>query len=344
MAHASRLSSGTLVPIVLSSIPPSPEPALKSAWDALALLCHACLLSVDFRLIGLGEEHRISRRHSYVLSTEPLTTKADASSDANEPQPLPAEWNESRSSDYAFRYKHPQSSMEYLLKISKLGGKVIISGLGIGDDRVRTYDAPVKDFVSTSAFPLSLPPSDTDNDARKKAIQDLFISEGRIADFAALFKLKIIQALLPALQKEGYEETETSQRTSSSSNTRRDPERGDREDPSRQPPHDPLPPYAQPRPPLHDPLAEPPRRPVPMGDFPPPGFEDEHEILGPRYRPGYAGGAPRMPMSGQQDLYPPGMGPNDPLRMGPRGGGMHPTFDDPIFGGAGGVGGYHDDR
>ena len=49
---------------------------------------------------------------------------------------------------------------------------------------------------------------------------------------------------------------------------------------------------------------------------------------------------------GERDLYPPGLGPHDPLRIGggggygPGGGGMHPTFDDPLFGGGGGVGGY----
>ena len=51
-------------------------------------------------------------------------------------------------------------------------------------------------------------------------------------------------------------------------------------------------------------------------------------------------------MSGERDLYPPGLGPNDPLRIGPmrgpRGGGMHPTADDPMFGGGGGLGGWDD--
>ena len=51
---------------------------------------------------------------------------------------------------------------------------------------------------------------------------------------------------------------------------------------------------------------------------------------------------------GHDDLNPPGLGPNDPLRgsfvgggrMGGAGsGGMHPTFDDPLFGGRGGQGG-----
>jgi hypothetical protein len=65
----------------------------------------------------------------------------------------------------------------------------------------------------------------------------------------------------------------------------------------------------------------------------------------PRGYPGLGGG--RNPYNiGERDLYPAGLGPNDPLRgsmgpgFGPGGGGMHPTFDDPLFGGGGGVGGY----
>lgn len=57
-------------------------------------------------------------------------------------------------------------------------------------------------------------------------------------------------------------------------------------------------------------------------------------------------GGERRPLNiGERDLYPPGLGPHDPLRgggFGPGGGGMHPTFDDPMFGGrgGGGAGGY----
>lgn len=86
-------------------------------------------------------------------------------------------------------------------------------------------------------------------------------------------------------------------------------------------------------------------RPRPIPDFPPPGFEDEHEI---NRQP-----VPMMPGRspfniGHDDLNPPGLGPHDPLRGSfiggglPRpggGGGMHPTFDDPLFTGQGGYGG-----
>jgi len=63
--------------------------------------------------------------------------------------------------------------------------------------------------------------------------------------------------------------------------------------------------------------------------------------------PGFPGaGAPFN--IGHDDLNPPGLGPYDHLRGSfvggglPRpggGGGMHPTFDDPLFGGQGGQGG-----
>jgi hypothetical protein len=119
-------------------------------------------------------------------------------------------------------------------------------------------------------------------------------------------------------------------------NPRADPLRDDR-----------LPEPARPYP-FDDPLAAPPRRP-PMGDFPPPDFEDEYEINRPPRGIGQPRGSPFN--IGHDDLHPPGLGPNDPLRGSfvgggglPRpgfgGGGMHPTFDDPLFGGRGGQGNY----
>lgn len=91
-------------------------------------------------------------------------------------------------------------------------------------------------------------------------------------------------------------------------------------------------------------------RPHPVGDFPPPGFEDEYEMNRPP--PGDLHMPGRSPYNiGHDDLNPPGLGPHDPLRGSfiggglPRpggGSGMHPTFDDPLFRGQGGdgYGGY----
>ena len=266
------------------------------------------------------------------------------SDNPDKPQRLPAEWNANPGGHYAFRYKHPQSSMEYLLKINRMGGKAVVLGMGLGDDKTTSFDVVVKDFVSDGNLPATLAAAvdndNTDGDDIKRKITDVYISPGRLSDLGSLMRLNVIQKLIPSLQKAGYEETgqETTQRgapSSSSSTTdsrTRDPLRNDRPDDGR-------PPW-----PLQDPLAHPPRRQMPE---PMPGFDDEHEIMRPP-RGIFGGGGDGGPRIGDRDLYPAGLGPNDPIRggvgpglgpMGGGGGGMHPTFDDPLFAGQGRRGG-----
>ena len=213
--------------------------------------------------------------------------------------------------------------------------------MGLGDDKVHTFDVKIRDFLSESSFPFTIPQNASNEDSSSD-LAKLFISQGRITDFASLLKLQIIQKLAPGLRKEGYEDTARTP----TQETQQPAPRRERDEPTHNPLRDePLPPYAQPRP-FEDPLAAQPRRPYPAGDFPPPGFEDEYEINRPPGRGGLGNG--RRPLNiGERDLYPPGLGPHDPLRgggYGPGGGvgggGMHPTFDDPMFGGDGGIGGY----
>jgi hypothetical protein len=42
-----------------TSLPKGDGPQLKNAYEAVALLIHAGMIAVGFRLVGLGEEHRI---------------------------------------------------------------------------------------------------------------------------------------------------------------------------------------------------------------------------------------------------------------------------------------------
>ena len=241
--------------------------------------------------------------------------------------------------------------MEYLLKVSRLGNKAVVNGLGLGDDKVYTSDLLARDFVSESSLPYTISPGIGENEIALQ-LRKVFISAGRLTDAGTLIKLQIIQKLAPALRKEGYEDSAhaASHSRSSSQQQQNDPARRP-EDP---PQHDPLRDDRLPQParphPFNDPLAlDPPRRPpYPAGDFPPPGFEDEYEINRP-FRGGI--GPERRPLNiGERDLYPAGLGPNDPFRGGGMapglggmgGGGMHPTFDDPMFGGRGGGGGGMD--
>jgi hypothetical protein len=239
--------------------------------------------------------------------------------------------------------------MQYLIKIQRLGGKTVIMGLALGDNKTTSFDIETKDFTCESFFPY------TADDEERKRLEEAFISENRMKDLANLVKINILQKLIPGLYKPGYEEERV--------------DRGSEQQPPRQ----------QPRPDIddgQDPLRVPRPYGTPYGGFPPrgpapipaggepmPGFDDEYEILqGPRggygYPPGGGGGygyppGGRNPLSiGADDLNPPGLGPNPPLRgpffgegggmggmggMGPMGG-MHPTPDHPMFGGRGGNG------
>jgi len=317
---ASALSASSVLNYMVKSLPQRSSEdqisPLKNPFAAIALFSHACMLAVGFRLKGLGEDHRI-----------------ETESTPQNVQSLPSEWD--GSSTYAFRYAHAQSSMEYLVKVSRLGNKALIYGVGLGDDKTASFEIKAQDYISEGSLKEAMPESELGS-----KIKDVFISSGRMTDLSSLFQSNIIQKLAPGIQKAGYEDNsstiEQPRRHEETRQPQHDPLRDDREPPAR--------PY-----PFEDPLAAAPRRPMPAGDFPPPGFEDEYEIQRPlRGMPGGLGD--RNPLAiGDRDLYPQGLGPNDPLRMGPGGGGfrggggMHPTFDDPLFGGQGG-GALYDPR
>lgn len=228
-----------------------------------------------------------------------------------------------------------------------MGGKAEIRGLGIKDERITRAEVTIRDFISNSALPIRIvidADGGEDRSNLEQTLQNVFISQSRVEDLANLIKLNIIQKLLPSLQKEGYEESPDDRAA------REDADAAGRRPPRQPVMPDPLPQPAQPYP-FNDPLNPPPRNPVPAGDFPPPGFEDPYDINRPARSPLQPGRSPFANI-GADDLNPPGLGLHDPLRPGmgiggglprPGGGrGMHPTFDDPLFGGPGGDDGNFD--
>ncbi|QSZ34596.1 hypothetical protein DSL72_006190 [Monilinia vaccinii-corymbosi] len=299
---------------------------LSSSYEAIALFCHACMIAVGFRLLGFGEGHLNE------TECEQLAPR------------LSPRWNSSFGS-HSFLYAHSQSSMQYVIKVDRLGGKAEVRGLGLGDERITRFEVVARDYISSAALPLRIPISNEQEDRSnlESKLKEIFISPSRIADLTSLFKINIVQKLIPSLQKDGYEETRSEGQSEAS---RADDEREEqhaRRSPPRNPLIDPnLPVPARPYP-HNDPLADPPRRPIPAGDFPPPDFDDELDLNRPLRGMMQPAGSPFN--IGHDDLHPPGLGPNDPLRgsfTGGRGGGgmggfggMHPTFDDPLFGGQG---------
>ncbi|PBP25561.1 PI31 proteasome regulator [Diplocarpon rosae] len=294
----------------------------SSSYEAIALFSHACMTAVGFRILGYGEGQ-----------------KNEAESRKLAPR-LSDKWNSSFGS-YSFLYAHSQSSMEYVVKVDRLGGKAEIRGIGLGDERISRFEIIAKDYISNAALPLRITltaDGEEDRSDLEDKLKAIFTTPYRIQDLATEFQTSIIQKLTPNLHKEGYQELAAARDAHDSReecHARRQP----LQDPLRDPG---LPTPARPNP-FADPLALPPNRPVPAGDFPPPGFDDEYDLQRPlrgMARPFPGAGAPFG--IGHDDLNPPGLGSGDPLRgsfvgggPGGFGGGMHPTFDDPLFGGQG---------
>ncbi|TVY45364.1 hypothetical protein LSUB1_G000239 [Lachnellula subtilissima] len=324
------LSTDSILKYMADALPTHAKDAtdsdISSSYEAIALFSHACMVAVGFRLLGFGEDQKIE------AECERLSPR------------LSTKWNSSFGS-HSFLYAHSQSSMQYVVKVDRLGGKAEIRGIGLGDERISRFEITAKDYISSAALPLRIKinqDGEEDRSDLEAKLKEVFISPSRIQDLASLFQLTIIQKLMPGLHKEGYEESANAA-SAEASRVREEREEGH----GRRPPPDPM---ADPEParpyPFQDPLAADPRRPLPQGDFPPPGFDDEYDMNRP-----LRGMAPPFPGArspfgiGHDDLQPPGLGPNDPLRGSfvpgggfGGGGGMHPTFDDPLFGGANGRG------
>lgn len=65
----SALSAESLLNLMVRSLPAGlseeSRPVVKDAYAAVGLFAHACMLAVGFRLIGLGEDHKIGTYERY---------------------------------------------------------------------------------------------------------------------------------------------------------------------------------------------------------------------------------------------------------------------------------------
>ncbi|CAG8468535.1 12466_t:CDS:10 [Ambispora gerdemannii] len=263
---------------------------LRSGHDALAALFHSIMLAVDFRFVGLGEEGTIEIQETQNTSI----------------MPFPKEWNAKGPDSYAFRYKHTQSSLTFLVKGMRLSNKFLLHGMGVEDNKTFTMEVLTDDYTSPSFFPYTAQSSEP--------LINGFISQSRLNDLITLYKINVIQNLIPNLNKPGYEES-TPTRTSTFA-------RAEPRTPNQQPEVDPLRIPPRPTVPFHQPDYG-----MPYGRFDNPfsvGRDDldplgSNPIIGPPRFGGY--GPPPLG----------GFGPS-------RGGGMfvgpdHPMFDPRRFGG-----------
>ncbi|KAJ3935846.1 MAG: PI31 proteasome regulator N-terminal-domain-containing protein [Lentinula lateritia] len=169
---ASALTS--LIPILL---PPNQN---------LFILSHAILSSLAFQLIAVDD----SNNNNKISSNS-----------------LPEKWNSHGPGGYTFRYKHEQSSLEFVVKLTKLGKRTVVNAIAVQSDKTSTFDISADNFTSPSSFSYILN-ADTNSSSSSSPLVHCYISSSRITDFVSQLKLKIIQKLVPGLRKNGYTEEE----------------------------------------------------------------------------------------------------------------------------------------
>ena len=98
---------------IVSSLPsllPIESKSLASPQDGIAALLHASLSALSFRLIAVDSSP----------PQAPLSNNT-----------LPVNWNKDGPGHYIFKYRHEQSSMEFVINISKLGKRTVINAIAL---------------------------------------------------------------------------------------------------------------------------------------------------------------------------------------------------------------------
>ncbi|KAI0750932.1 PI31 proteasome regulator N-terminal-domain-containing protein [Daedaleopsis nitida] len=153
---------------------PSGKKKLDTPQDAVAALVHTMLSFLGFHLIAVDEN---TPAHTY------------------ENNVLPAEWNQHGPSTYTFKYKHEHSTSELLVKLVKLGSRVLISSIATESEKIATLDLSADDVTAQSFFPYDFTSSNA------APLADGFISTSRVDDFVSQFKLTTLRELMPGLPK-----------------------------------------------------------------------------------------------------------------------------------------------
>ncbi|PHH83499.1 hypothetical protein CDD82_50 [Ophiocordyceps australis] len=288
----------------LPTHPPTDDSSdLASSYEAVALLLHAYLTARGFVLVSLDQDKL----------NEECTSLAPR---------LPSSWNSSFGA-YTLVYILPPSTRRLVILVNRIASRVEVRALVHGLDRISRLESAVRDIVATNGLPVRIPITNGQED-RGDALVDrlrrIFTSEAVLTSFLQSLDEAIVQPILPQLTGQ---DADSSQGDATARAERLASEAS----------HLNLAPRSTIPPPSTADHLPPPARPT--ADFAPPDFEDEHQML-PRPTTLPDGTSPFN--IGADDLYPPGLGPHDPLRPGFTPGpsqGMHPSFDHPLFAGRG---------
>ena len=90
---------------------PSDKKRLESQQDAIVALTHSAFHALSFRLVAVDD------------STLASTTLNGI---------LPEDWNTNGPGNYTLRYRHEQSSLEFIIKVIQLGSRTLINAIAVG--------------------------------------------------------------------------------------------------------------------------------------------------------------------------------------------------------------------
>lgn len=108
MSH-NVLDSSALISALPQYLPQSKK-TLQTPQDGLASLFHTIMGVLGFRLVAIND-------------TSPPQSFQD--------NVLPDDWNANGPGNFTFRYRHDQSSLEFVLKVSKLGTRTMVHAIAV---------------------------------------------------------------------------------------------------------------------------------------------------------------------------------------------------------------------
>lgn len=171
---------------------------LASSYEAIALLIHAYLAALDFRLCGFDEDKTLRESSLIILPMNPdhltvfplsefeLTlTRCLAECESLKPR-LPPQWNNGFGS-LSFVYAHKQSSMRFIFRVDRMGAKVEIRGLAVGDENIHRFERTVRDVIRSDALPIRIPMNgeEEDRSGLENKLKSVFVSEQAITGKSA---------------------------------------------------------------------------------------------------------------------------------------------------------------
>jgi hypothetical protein len=109
MSATNVLDPAAVCSLLPTLLPPTSK-KLNSSHDGIAALIHTALSALSFRLIAVDES----------------STSLSSSSNV-----LPEEWSQHGPGNYTFRYRHDQSSLEFVVKVIKLGARTLINAIAV---------------------------------------------------------------------------------------------------------------------------------------------------------------------------------------------------------------------